>query len=524
MARVSQPSPLAPARQRAHALASAGDLAGARAILERAVELGRENLSEDDPDVLLTAYELGTVLQQADDPVAARRVLEEAYAAGQWRLGDSDPLMLQISHDIGAVAEELGNRHEARKAFGRVAERGAATLGDGHWAVARARAYLGQDPVRHEPAPPSSQVAPTAQEPSTLGTAAGVPGYGPGSPTSAQARTSGYGPDSPLTPQAGITGYGPGTPPTVQVQPHLALHQPSPDPAQAPPPGITGAQGPPPASTSAYAAPSQATSAYAPPQQASSTRPTQPPTSTTHTPPPTASTPHGQAGAAGVQPPSALNQQLWTPTAAPRRGNGIDEPTAAHPVINPRVDPAIPRQPAAPPMEVTGQSAYPDPEPQRMKGVQPHSPGPAPVDASASYGRKGLGIFAAVAAVLASVIAVAALVFVLANRSGDAGGKGDVPTLAGAPPTGVELLDAGSRITVTWQDPSPGTVSFVVSMGRPGQQLQPAGTLSPGSTSFAMEGLNPSLDYCFSVVAVYRADQVAPSPQVCTGRGSATPR
>ncbi|MDY7090967.1 MAG: tetratricopeptide repeat protein, partial [Actinomycetota bacterium] len=158
MASVSQPSPLDPARQRARALASSGDVAGARALLEQAVELGRINLSEDDPDVLRTAYELGILLQRVDDPSAARRVLEEAYAAGQWRLGDSDALMLQISHEIGAVAEELGNRHEARKAFTRVAELGPATLGDDHPAVARARAYLGPgqepSPVRGESAPP----------------------------------------------------------------------------------------------------------------------------------------------------------------------------------------------------------------------------------------------------------------------------------------------------------------------------------------------------------------------------------
>ena len=145
MAGVSQPSPLTPARQRAQVLADSGDLTGAIALLERAVELGKINLAEDDPDVLRTSYLLGQMLRKDDDPSGARRVLEDAYAAGLWRLGDSDALMLEISHDIGMVAEELGNRHEARKAFGRVAELGPATLGAGHWAVARARAYLGQE-------------------------------------------------------------------------------------------------------------------------------------------------------------------------------------------------------------------------------------------------------------------------------------------------------------------------------------------------------------------------------------------
>jgi hypothetical protein len=145
MAGVSQPSPLFAARQRAQALAQSGDVPGARLTLEHAVELGRSKLGEDDPDVLATLHQLARLHQRSDDPMAARRVLEEAYAAGQWRLGDSDPLMLEISFDLGVVAEELGNRHEARKAFGRVAGPGAAILGASHWAVERARAYLGDE-------------------------------------------------------------------------------------------------------------------------------------------------------------------------------------------------------------------------------------------------------------------------------------------------------------------------------------------------------------------------------------------
>ncbi|MET8154041.1 tetratricopeptide repeat protein [Actinoplanes sp. NPDC049668] len=143
---MSQPPPLLAARQHAQALADSGDLGQARAALEHAVDLGRANLGEDDPDVLATAQQLAAVHLRADDPSGARRVLEEAYAAGQWRLGDTDPLMLGISFDLGMVAEEMENRHEARRAFGRVAAHGPAVLGADHWAVLRARSYLGEDP------------------------------------------------------------------------------------------------------------------------------------------------------------------------------------------------------------------------------------------------------------------------------------------------------------------------------------------------------------------------------------------
>ncbi|MEV6350742.1 tetratricopeptide repeat protein [Actinoplanes sp. NPDC051851] len=144
---MSHPSPLNPALERAHALVAVGDLAGAAELLQRAVELGRVNLRQDDPAVLGAQRELASVLQQSGDTPGARRALEEAYAAGQRALGDADPLMLQVSYDLGVVAEQLGNRHEARRAFGRVATHGPAVLGVGHWAVMRAQSYLGQDPT-----------------------------------------------------------------------------------------------------------------------------------------------------------------------------------------------------------------------------------------------------------------------------------------------------------------------------------------------------------------------------------------
>ncbi|MFF5075566.1 hypothetical protein ACFY36_00830 [Actinoplanes sp. NPDC000266] len=354
-------------------------------MLEKAVELGKVNLAEDDPDVLLTAYELGTILQLVDDPMAARRVLEETYASGLWRLGDSDPLMLRISHDIGVVAEELGNRHEARKAFMRVAELGPGVLGEGHPAVARARGYLG--PEQPQAAEPVAVVAPVVEEPTT------------------------------------------------------ALPM--------------------------------------------------------------------------VQPPSPANQRTWAPEDGARipqqRWSQAEEPTIAQPAVAPQA-PYVPQRAAveAPPSFYAGGAAAGAGYPQGA--------------ASPAYGKKGLGIFAAIAAVLAALIAVAALVFVLANRTGEPAGDPDVPTLGGAAPSDVRLRDGGSAITVTWADPSGGSVSFMVTMGRPGQELKPVSTLGPGQTSFEMSGLNGELNYCFAVVAVYRNDQFATSPQACTARATATPR
>jgi hypothetical protein len=144
------------ARQRAEALAESGDLDGARALLERAVEIARSQLAQGDADLLATMRQLADVHMRADDPMAARRTLEEALEAGI-RLGDADPLVLMLSYDLGLVAEELANRHVARTNFTRVAEFGPSVLGAAHPAVVHARSYL--DPTLSASLPAASPPA-----------------------------------------------------------------------------------------------------------------------------------------------------------------------------------------------------------------------------------------------------------------------------------------------------------------------------------------------------------------------------
>ncbi|WP_165449576.1 fibronectin type III domain-containing protein [Krasilnikovia cinnamomea] len=399
---MSQPSALTAARQHAQALAGSGDLAGARAVLERAAEMGRAGLGEDDPDVLATAHQLAGVHQQADDPAAARRVLEEAYAAGQWRLGDADPLMLAISFDLGVVAAELGNRHEARRAFSRVAEHGPAVLGAEHWTVAQARAFLGEE-------------SPTAQ-----------PAGADGMPAAPRDTAGG---DALSEPTVIV--------PTVGSRP----------------------------------APSAPTDTGLPPA--------------------------GQ----------------HRPVAYP------DAPPAARPAFGPAPTPApTPARPG------------PGPAPSSAPPLTPPPPGPVPTGAAvpatggSTYGRRGPALFAAIAAVLAAVIAVVALVVVLA-RGNDRPRQPDQPSLEGAPPTDVRLRDSGTSIEVSWTDPASGMTSFVVSVGHPGEVLKPMGHPGPGETSFDLKGLNPELDYCVAVVAVYSTTKFASSPPTCTSRsgGGAQP-
>ena len=445
MAQVVQPSPLGAARHRAQTLASAGDLAGARAVLEHAVGVGQTRLGEDDPDVLLTACQLAEILQQIDDPSAARRVLEEAYAAGSRRLGDADPVLLRISHQLGVVAEELGNRHEARKAFARILEFGPPVLGAHHPTLAQARSYLGQDQI----------------------------------------------------------------PPAVRPEAPAPLHSAPPQPTLFSPPPATLPQ-----------------------------------TSGVISPP-------------GNPVPPDVTTRLQLDSVRP-----VNEPTVAHQIITPRHNPPMqtwsdqlsptvpdPRQPVevqpsyfGRPIETRSGPSFSAPGGQlpahSVQGPATRGPVHTSDQSAPAYRavplnfvpepdrqRRGMGLFAAIAAVLAAGIAVVALVFVLANRGTGQSQSRDssVPTLAGKEPTDVRLRDEGSKIEISWHDPSAGTVSFVVTMGHPGELLKPLASLGPGQTSYQLGALNAKLNYCFTVVAVYRADQFATSVPTCTTRAGARP-
>ncbi|WP_158647183.1 fibronectin type III domain-containing protein [Actinoplanes sp. ATCC 53533] len=391
---MSQPSPLLAARQRAQALADSGDLGQARAVLEHAVDLGRANLGEDDPDVLLTAQQLAAVHQRADDPSAARRVLEEAYAAGQWRLGDTDPVMLGISFDLGVVAEEMENRHEARRAFGRVAAHGPAVLGADHWAVVRARSYLGEEPATVRMEVPAEQLR--------------------------RFQRATQDQQAPVRPQPPVTEP---PPPSVPERPSHPV-----------PPAFEG-PGPPPA-------------------------------------------------------------------------GGF--PSDGYP---PLLEPGY-----------SGQAGYEQPHPMPQIASAPPVAAPVPAKSGDSaYSRRAPAIFAAIAAVCGVIIAVVALVVVLADRGDDP--ASDVPTLSGPAPSDVRMRDYGSSVKLSWADPANGRASFVVTGGRPGEQLRPMGQVGPTSTSFDLNGLNADLDYCFAIVAVYTTSQFATSPQLCTSRspGSGEP-
>jgi hypothetical protein len=475
MACVSQPSPLLAARQRALTLADSGDLGQARAVLEHGVDLGRANLGEDDPEVLLTMQLLASVHQRAGDPSGARRVLEEAYAAGQWRLGETDPVMLGISFDLGVVAEEMENRHEARRAFGRVAAHGPAVLGADHWAVVRARSYLGEDPPTVRIEVPAEQLA-RFQVPAQRAA-------------------------PEVRPQSGPVPQQPAGVPQPRYFPapsqDSSHQQPAPPARPLPPP-----------------APRQPDHDRATP---SFDQPA--PLNYDHTAPPShdRTTPPGYGPAAQQSLPPGYHQAATAHPLPPHHQPGPPPSTGDYPLSG--YPPATPAQPEPAYFQQSRYEASPAPQIISAPPITSAVPSGA---GDSSYSRKAPAMFAAIAAVFGVIIAVVALVVVLSDRGDDP--ASDVPTLSGPAPTDVRMRDYGSSVKLFWADPANGRASFVVTGGRPGEQLRPMGQVGPTTSTFDLNGLNADLDYCFAIVAVYSTSQFSTSPQTCTSRSSSTGR
>lgn len=101
-------------------------------------------------------------------------------------------------------------------------------------------------------------------------------------------------------------------------------------------------------------------------------------------------------------------------------------------------------------------------------------------------------------------------------RASAAGSPSGVPSAP--PPTDLSLRDDLTTVTLTWTDPSDGSVPFVVAAGRAGQQLGMNGRVEPGRTSYTINGLSAEVDYCFTVLAVYSTETFTTSGQVCTDR------
>ncbi|MFB4319825.1 serine/threonine protein kinase [Actinomadura sp. 21ATH] len=85
-------------------------------------------------------------------------------------------------------------------------------------------------------------------------------------------------------------------------------------------------------------------------------------------------------------------------------------------------------------------------------------------------------------------------------------------------PGRVRIVDARVTIEVSWQDRSAGRAAYYVVGGPDGQPASTLATAPAGSEKVVVTALNPSVDYCLTVVAVADVDRVAHAEPVCTRR------
>lgn len=478
--------------------------------------------------MLGAAHLLARLHREAGDPSAARRVLEEALAAGERRRPDADPLMLALAFELATLAEELGNRHEARRNFRRLVTAGLDVLGTDHPAVREARAYL--DDAGTSPARETSMRPPVLPGHPTSGSVAAPVADGRLTEELFPPGTSPAQDDSPDDSGHPV----PHWPPVGSAHGTHGTHGSSGSHHQAWPQGLgclSGSIGarPVPEASGADPVPEPGTAqggdrraaadavlADTPPSTDARVDPASRPSPTGRGAAtsglPQASSPH--LGEPALRPGSARQPGLAPRTGSDRRPGPGPRP-GAHPELDPHATPA----------------PHPEYDPVRTFAGAPSIARPPGGTSSADPGRRPTprdrnrtAVIAVVAAAgVAAAVAGAGAVVLLRNAPtaplvSPTPGTSTAGPPSEAPPTDLRLRDDSTSITLTWTDPSGGTVPFVVAAGRAGQQLSPQDSVDPGRTSYTINGLSSRLDYCFTVLAVYSTDSFATSGQVCTDR------
>ena len=82
-----------------------GDLPGARARFERALEIGEAAYGPDHPDLAKFVQNLANVLQRQGDSAGARALLERALDIFRRFLGDDHPYTLTVKEILDSLKD-----------------------------------------------------------------------------------------------------------------------------------------------------------------------------------------------------------------------------------------------------------------------------------------------------------------------------------------------------------------------------------------------------------------------------------
>ena len=161
------------AHAHARQLAEAGDLTGARTLIEDALAAGELRLGGEDPRLAPLMVDLATIARRLGNLTEARNQLRRAYAIIVASAGPEHATSLSIEGRLAAVVYRLGEPTEAYDWH--LADAGRRVLGTDHPAVRGAQQRLAASP-QTAPSTPAPPVAPPIRRP-------GTPTARPGSPT-----------------------------------------------------------------------------------------------------------------------------------------------------------------------------------------------------------------------------------------------------------------------------------------------------------------------------------------------------
>ena len=124
--------------------AEAGDLTGARTLLEDALAAGELRLGRDDPSLAPLMIDLATIARHVGNLTEAQNQLRRAYAVVVASAGPDDPTALSIEGRLAAVSYRLGEPTDAYDWH--IADVGTRVLGADHPAVRGAQQRLDEGP------------------------------------------------------------------------------------------------------------------------------------------------------------------------------------------------------------------------------------------------------------------------------------------------------------------------------------------------------------------------------------------
>jgi tetratricopeptide (TPR) repeat protein len=87
-------------------LRAEGDLAGARAAVERALRIDEQSFGPDHPDVAIRVNNLGMVLQDQGDLAGARAAFERALRISEKFLPAKHPNIATVRKNLQSVVEQ----------------------------------------------------------------------------------------------------------------------------------------------------------------------------------------------------------------------------------------------------------------------------------------------------------------------------------------------------------------------------------------------------------------------------------